>query len=234
MKSGFLHVLSGMVLASAAVMVPGCSQDTLESGSQNLNMAYTPNPSGAGRFDTASFTFDKIEALPADPDEAALYGVERILFSFSPFIADLTVDAPVTYSNIALSPGTYNVTLIQVTPPALVDEEVLPPPPPGANCLDWVSTFNAQSPVRPFPELPAFFRFRTPTDNLSNLSFTVQPGQTRVALTVNVPGLIAAYQQSFSSGCRLCTNCNADSRSTLTTFNTPAYRAAVLANITIE
>ncbi len=234
MKAGFVHVLSAVVLASVAVLVPGCSQDTLESGSQNLNMAYTPSPPGAGRFDSASFTFEKIEALPADPDEAALYGVERILFSFSPFVADLTTDTAVTYSNIALSPGTYNVTLIKITPPALVDEEVLPPPPPGANCLDWVSTFDAQSPVPPFPEVPSSFTFKTPNDNLSGLSFTVQPGQTRLSLKVNVPGLIGGYEQAFSSGCRLCTNCNVDSRSTLTTFNTPAYRAAVLANITLE
>ena len=226
MRSGFLHMLSGMVLASVAVMAPGCSQDTLNSGSLNLDMAYTPSPSGTGRFDNARFTFVSIEALPADPAEAALYGTERLLFSFSPFIADLTRVTPVTYSNISLSEGTYNVTKLVVTPLDLVDTQLAPPP--YASCIDGIAVIDSNS----GNGAPASFTFNNPP----TLTFTVYPGQTTLALTVNVPGLIAGYEAAFAPGCQLvpCPGCPVDPRPTLTTFNSATFRAALLANITIR
>jgi len=233
MRSSFLHVLSGLVLASVVVMAGGCNQDTLNSGSQNINMAYTPSPSGAGRFDRASFFFNRIQALPADPAEAALYGTERILFQFDPFKAELTLTAPVTFSNISLSTGAYNVTLIEFTPPALVDTDLAPPP--YASCIDGIATIDAQSVKPPYgPVVPATFLFRIPQDNLSGMSFALSPGQTNLALNVNVPGLIQGYQDSFTCQYVPCPGCPVNPKPTLTAFNNATFKAALLANITIE
>ena len=228
MRSSFLPALSGLVLASAVAMAVGCSQDTLNSGSQHLNMTYTPSPSGSGRFDSASIKINKLQALPADPAEAALFGTERIIFRFDPFTANLVLDTPGAYSNIALSSGTYNVTLIEFTPPSLVDTNLAPPP--YAACMDGIATINRQS----APGIPQVFLFKSPPDNLSGMTFTISPGQTSFALTVNVPGLIAGYQASFTCQYVPCTGCPVDPSPTLTTFSSPAFRAVLLANITIK
>jgi len=230
MRSRFLHMLSGMVLASVAVMAAGCNHDTLSSGSQNLDMTYTPYPSGAGRFDNAIFDVIQIKVLPADPEERKLYqtpnGPGGLLFLFDRFLADLTLTAAVPFSHIALSAGTYNVTLIDFTFPVLVDENLAAPP--YASCMDGVSTIDAQPPPG------VTLRFRAPTDNLDSLTFTIQPGQTSLSLTVDVPGLIEDYEAAFAPGCIPCQNCSADPRSTLTTFDTQAFRANLLRNISIK
>jgi len=228
MRSSFLPALSGLVLASAVAMAVGCSQDTLNSGSQHLNMTYTPSPSGSGRFDSASIKINKLQALPADPAEAALFGTERIIFRFDPFTANLVLDTPVTYSDIALSVGTYRVTLIEFAPPALIDTNLAPPP--YASCIDGIATINAQS----APGIPRTFLFNSPPDNLSGMTFTLSPGQTSLALTVNVPGLIAGYEASFTCAFVPCTGCPVDPKPTLTTFDTQTFKAALLANITIK
>jgi hypothetical protein len=228
MRSGFLLVLSGLVLVSAAAVATGCSEDPLNSGSQTLNMTYTPSPSGSGRFDTAAFDINLILALPADPEEAALYGTERLRLRFTPFPANLTLVAPVTYSNIALSAGTYNVTSLQVTAPALVDDNIAPPP--YAECIDAREVINRSS----APGVPAAFIFTSPQDDLSALTFTVHPGQTSLALTIDVPGLIEGYENAFTCQLQPCPGCPIDPRAVLTAFNTPAFRAALLANISIR
>ena len=228
MRSRSFHVLSGLALVSATLLT-GCKQDTLSSGSQNLNMTYTPDPSGAGRFDTGTFKINKIEALPADPELAALYGAERLIFRFTPFEANLTAVAPVTYSNIALSTGTYIVTRIEFTPPALSDNNLAPPP--YAACIDGLAVIDAQSTT---PNLPEKFLFTSPPSDLTGLSFSLGPGQTNLALTVNVPGLIAGYQAAFTCQMVACPGCPVDPKPTLTSFNTPSFRAALLANITIK
>jgi len=185
MRPRFLLLLSGVVLVAAAVAV-GCSEDPLSGGSQNIRMTYTPSPSGSGRFDSASFVINRIQALPADPAEAALFGVgERITFRFEPYTANLVLETPSNYSDISLSAGTYNVTLIEFTPLALVDTNLAPPP--YAACIDGISTIDAQSVT---PDVPVAL-FRSPLDDLSGLTFTLSQGQTSLALTVNVPGLIA-------------------------------------------
>ena len=241
MRSSFLHVLSGMVLASVAVLAAACNHDTLSSGSQNLSMTYTPSPPGVGRFDSVESLFfvNKIQALPADPEQRKLYfdppnGLnDRILFRFSPFQAKLALTAPVPYSQIALSAGTYDVTLIEFTPLVLVDPNLAPPP--FVSCIDGISAFDAQS-GNPgaVPETFVFNALGTPPDDLSGLNFTIQTGQTGLSLAVDIPGLIAAYQAAFEPGCVRCQNCALDPRSTLTTFDTEAFRTALLTNITIE
>jgi hypothetical protein len=63
-----------------------------------------------------------------------------------------------------------------------------------------------------------------------SLTFTIRPGQTKLALTVNVPGLIAGYESSYT--CQL--GCGPAGSPCLTAFNEATFRAALLANLTLE
>jgi len=225
MRSRVVFLLSSMVLASAAVIATGCSQDTLSGGSQDLNMTYTPSPAGAGRFDIASFKVNTIQIVPTDPQEAALFGANRMLLRFDNFTADLTATQPVFYSHIALAAGSYRVTTIAFTPPALVDSNL---PTNPATCIDGVPVIDAQSTTG----VPQVFTF----DNPSTLIFTVQPGQTSLALTVDVPGLIAGYEAAFTCAFFPCPGCPVDPKPTVagSPFNTQVFRDALMANITIK
>jgi len=229
MRPRFLLLLSGVALVAAAAVAVGCSEDPLSGGSQNIGMTYTPSPSGAGRFDDARFVINRIQALPADPAEAALFGNQRITFRFEPYTADLVLQTPSNYSNISLSAGTYNVTLIEFTPLSLVDTNLAPPP--YAACIDGISTIDAQS--VPPDDIPVAL-FQSPTDDLSGLAFTLSQGQTSLALTVNVPGLIAGYQAAFTCQYVACPGCPVNPSPKLTAFNNATFRAALLANVTIE
>lgn len=224
MKSSVLSVLFAILLASAAVMETGCGHDTVDSGSQDLNMTYTPNPWGSGRFDVAEFGVNPIQALPADPAEAAVFGTERLLFRFTPFTANLTLTQDAPFSHIALSAGTYRVTRIEFTPPTLNDNHLAPPP--YTDCIDGVAVIDAQS----APGIPPVFQF----DNPPSLTFTIQPGQTKLALTVDVPDLIAGYEAAFTCQYVPCPGCPIDPRPTLTAFDAVIFRDALLANITLK
>jgi hypothetical protein len=222
MKASVLRGMCVLVLATAAVAVAGCSHETLNSGAQGLDMTYSPSPSGAGRFDRASFIVVRIQALPADPAEAALYGPERLLFRFSPFTADLTLTTAVLYSNITLSAGDYVVTRAEFTSLALVDTDV---PTNPATCIDGIQVIDGSQPAG----VPTNYVF----DDPASLSFTVHPGQAQLALTVNVPGLIAGYEAAFT--CSMDANvCSPRNPPCLTAFDEDTYRNALLANISIE
>ena len=227
MHSRVFFLLSVVALAALSVIAIGCSENTLVSGSQNLNMTFTPSPSGSGRFDDASFIVNRIQVVPTDASGAAVFGTERLVLKFVPYTADLDSTQPVFYSNISLSAGTYGVTFIEYTPPALVDTN-LAPPTPTTPCIDQVPVINGQS----TSGVPLAFNFTDPP----TLTFTVQPGQTNLALTVNVPGLIAGYQAAFTCSFVPCPGCPVDPRAVLsgTPFNTPVFTAALLANITIK
>jgi len=227
MRSRVFFLLSVVVLACASVVATGCNQDTLNSGSQGLNMAYTPSPSGSGRFDPASFQVNRIQVVPTDPQAAAVFGAERLLLRYTPFEANLVATQPVSFSNIALAAGTYRVTFIEFSPLALVDSNLTTNP---ATCIDGVSVIDGSQP----PGVPLKFSFNDPPDDLSGLNFTVQPGQTSLALTVDVPGLIAGYEAAYTCTFVPCPGCPVNPRPTLTAFSTAAYRNALLANITIK
>jgi hypothetical protein len=226
MRAKLPRGLSVIVLSLVATLAPGCSHDTLQSGSQQLDMNYTPNPTGAGRFARASFIIDKILALPADPNEAALYGANRIILRVSPvstFEADLTATAPVMYSDITLSAGTYVVKQVDYRLLVLVDTNVAANP---QHCIDGVAVIDGQQP----PGIPQLYTFLNPP----SLTFTVQPGQTQLALTVNVPGLIKGYEDAYTCQYVPCTGCPVDPRPTLTAFDETTFRNALLANISIK
>jgi hypothetical protein len=228
MRSSGLYVLAVVVLASTVAIGTGCNNDTLNSGSQNLSMTYTPSPSGAGRFDTATLIISRLEALPADPTEAAIYGSERLLFQFNPYTAHLTLTQPTPYTTIALSAGTYRATFIELSPLALVDTASSPSP----VCIDGIAVLDGSQP----PGIPSKFAFAYPpgTSSPANLTFTIQPGQTSLALTVDVPGLIAGYEAAYTCQFVQCPGCPVDPSPTLTAFDQTAYRDALLANIKIQ
>jgi predicted small secreted protein len=236
MRSGIRHVLCGVVLTLLAVVATGCSHNTLSGASQDLSVTFTPSPPGAGRYtgvgsDNATFIINKLQVLPADPATAALYGTQQLLLRFTPFDPTghphlLTETAESEFSHIALSTGTYRVTVIEVTPPVLVDDNVSPTP---ASCIEGIAVIDGSSPP---DQVPASFPFSfpTPADTPAGMTFTIRPGQTKLALKVNVPGLIAGYEASYT--CQL--GCGPGGSPCLTAFSVPNFRAALLANLTIE
>ena len=219
MSSSIRHVLSVIILASVAVAATGCSHNTLSSASQALSVTFTPSPAGAGRYTKAPFIINKIEVLPADPATAALYDTLRLRIPGTPFTAQLTDTQDFEFAQIALGTGTYRVTSIEIGPPGLVDENVSPP---FATCIEGVEVIDGSQP----PGVPSTFVFTDP----QSLTFTIRPGQTKLALTVNVPGLIAGYESSYT--CQL--GCGPGGSPCLTAFNEANFRAVVLANLALE
>ena len=221
MRSAIRHVVSVLILASVAVAATGCSHNTVDSASQALRVTYTPSPAGAGRYERASFFINIIEVLPADPRTAALYGSARLRFQTSPFTAKLTETQDVEFAKIALGAGTYRVTLLEITAPTLVDENVIPIP---GNCMSGIEVIDGTT--NPPGQVPSTFAFTDP----QSLTFTIRPGQTKLAITVNVPGLIAGYESSYT-----CQNsCGPGGFPCLTAFDVANFRAILLANLTLE
>jgi hypothetical protein len=221
MRTTGQSVMSVLFLAATFALVAGCSHDTIESGTNSLAVKYNPSPSGSGRFDRAELNIGTLQILPADPDLASVYGGRSLSLRFDPFTADLTVTQAVTFSQVALAAGTYNVTSIRLTSPILVDTDVNPAP---ATCIDGVAAF---------PSGPAQFQVpaQTTFPNPASLTFTVQPGQSRLSLTIDVPGLIAGYEAAFTCS---TTDPRCGGQACLTDFDQTAYANALLANISIE
>jgi hypothetical protein len=205
--------LALLVVAFGSIVGPtGCSHDTITSGANGLSMTYTPSPAGSGRYERASFIINRLQALPADPALAAVFGPERIQFRFNPFTADLTQTEQVAFAQIALSSGTYVVTELEVTPLALVDTNI---PQNPQTCIEGLSAIDGSQPAG----IPKTFAIANPP----NLTFTVHPGQTTLALTVNVPDLIAGYEAAYT--CQL--GCGPGGTPCLTAFNQAAFIAAL-------
>ncbi len=213
--------VSVLVLASIAVTATGCSHDTLGSGTEDLTVFYTPNPGGVGRYERAQlFGFSLIHALPADPATAAVFGSNEILFRFDSFTTDLALNEEVQFTHIALSPGTFVVTEIDITPPFLVDTDVSPTP---ATCIEGVDSIKS-GPAS--GQVPAVFSFVNP----ASLTFTISPGQTRLSIKVDVPAVIAGYEAAFT--CQF--GCGPNGAPCLTAFNQASFSSALLAAVTIE
>jgi hypothetical protein len=207
-----------IVLSSVAVATVGCSHDTLGSGTQELAVVFSPDPSGAGRFERGTMDIQALQALPDDPATAVIFEDDTMIFRFDTFIADLVSPNAVAYSKIALAAGTYKITRFKITPPSMVDTNV---PPNPATCIEGVAAVD-----RSAPGVPPSFEFL----DAPEFDFTVRPGQTTLAIKVNMPDLIAGYESAFT--CQL--GCGPGGGPCLTGFNIPAFRAAVLANVTFE
>ena len=237
MRAGIRHVLGVVALTQLALVAAGCSHDTLSGGSQDLTVTFTPSPPGAGRYtgfglDKATFEIKKLLVLPADPVTAKLYEDDgkTLSFRFQPFdpnnhphLLEETTESE--FAQIALSSGTYRVKTLEVTPLELTDDNVSPTP---ASCIEGIAVINRTS-VNPNIADVLSVGFPNPADTPANLTFTIRPGQTKLALKVNVPGLIAGYEASFTCqpNCFLGFPC-------LTAFSEPSFEAALLANISIE
>jgi hypothetical protein len=212
-------VMSVLAFAVIGALPSGCSTDKIDSGSQALAVKYTPNPTGAGRFERASFGIMVIRVLPADPELAAIYGTTPLSLRFDPFAADLTQTQAVTFSDIALATGSYRVVRIDFSSPSLVDTDVSTTP---LTCIDGVAAIPSGPASSQVPPTTTFV-------NPDSLDFTVSPGQTTLSLTVDVPGLIAGYESSFT--------CNPDcggGQPCLTAFNQTTYADTLLASISFH
>jgi hypothetical protein len=215
------HVVSAILATSVAVAIVGCSHDTLGSGTHALQVLFSPNPAGAGRYERGPFDIQKLEVLPTDPATGQIFDpvTDTLILRFDAFPANLNATTAIPFSQIALPEGEYQVTLFKITPPALVDENISANP---ATCLEGVAAVNAQS------VSPTFSSFSF--INEPQFKFTVRPGQTTLGIKVNVPGLIAGYESAFT--CQL--GCGPGGAPCLTAFNTATFHAAVLANVKFE
>jgi hypothetical protein len=215
-------------VASIGFGLSACDHQTLSSGNSALTVSVVPSPAGSGRYDRAPFDITTLQVLPADPAAAAIFGNQSILLRIfdpaHPFQLDLAVTQPTPFSQIALAEGTYRVTLFTITHPAMVDSNQ--PLPPYANCIDGVPAVDVSN-ITQLPPIPANVIFVDPP----SLLFTVRPGQTTLSIKINVPGLIAGYQAAFT--CESGTGAGGTNR-VIAPFDESAFRAAVLANFTIE
>jgi hypothetical protein len=224
-------VQSFVFVASIALGTSACNQSKLESGTQGLAVAFAPDPSGAerlngGSFEVGNFDIVKLQALPVDPAAAAVYGSESLIFRLQRVTEDLTKAEPVAFSQIALPTGSYYVTRLEITHPALIDYDVPTPPVPTdpAHCMAGVTVVNTEG----------LGALQTVVfDQTSNITFTVSQGQSKLAIKLNVPAFIKAYEASFT--CQVGCGTNDPTRNCLTApFDETAFRAAVLANLTIQ
>jgi hypothetical protein len=211
-----------LAIFPAIAVAVGCSHTDLEEGTQALSIDLTPSPGGAGRYERAQFTIKTIEAIPTDPNTGSIYGAsDTLLFNFDHnYIADLTLANPSHYSSIALSTGGYRIVNLIISPPNLIDTDDLPPNPP--TCIEGIAVLQGGS----APGMPTEFVFTNPPE----LTFTISPGQSVLPIRVNVPGLVAGYENAFT--CQL--GCGPGGSPCLTAFDQAAFRAAFLANVSFQ
>ena len=213
-------LVTGAVLAAA--LLSGCSStNDLSSGTEGLTVKYTPNPSGAGRYERGSTAITRIRFLPNDPATAAIYGNTPLSMRFDPFTIDLTQTTAQTFANLALANGEYKVTLFELSTPSLVDQNVSATP---ATCIEGIGQLPSGPAVGQMPNPPVFTLI-----NPAGMIFTIHPGQTKLALTLDVPGLIGDYESAFT--------CNPDcggGAPCLTSFDPAAFSAAIPTRITLQ
>lgn len=210
-----MRMTSALVIGAvfAAALLAGCSKTSdLSSGTEGLVVKYTPNPTGAGRYSRAGTSITRIRFLPNDPNTARIYGNTPMSMRFDPFVIDLTQATVQTYANIALAVGDYKITLFELTSPALFDSNVSGSP---ATCIAGVSTVPSGPAAS---QVPAVFTLNNP----AGMTFSIRPGQTKLAMTLDVPGLIGDYEGAFT--------CNPDcggGSPCLTSFDVPTFSAAI-------
>ena len=224
MTSRSWQVLSAVLVLAAVLVSAGCDSETATSSTTTLSVRYVPSPTGAGRFaggsnDFATLDLISIRFAPTDPELLPLLGGEPLSMRFGQFTADLTALEGTEYASIALPPGTYAISQFTFRPPRLQDSEASAA---AATCIDRIASIPsgpAGSEVPPQYDL----------DASDGLGFTVAPGQTRLNIVVDVPGLIDAYQSSFT-----CQDSCGGGAACLTTFDVDAFRAAFVAHVSIQ
>ena len=229
MSSRLRQALSVVLVALVVIAAAGCTAETISGGSQTVTVKVTTGPTGIGRYESATWIVRKIQVLPADPATAALYGTNALILFFFPVDTNLAETQGESISNIAISPGTYRVSYIEITPLVLVDENVSSTP---ASCIEGLAVIDGSKPCH-FnqttqlcdSDVPPQFGFtNTP------YTFTVSPGTTEIKMKINVPALIAGYESSYTCA----PGCGPGGSPCLTAFSESTYRSAVLANISFE
>ena len=231
MSSRVRQALSVALLTIGLLAAPACDHESLSGGTQTVTFSITPGPTGIGRYTSATWIVRKIRVLPADPSTAALYSPNQLLTFFSTLDVNLAATQGQTISTIALAPGNYVVSYLEVTPLVLLDEDLSPNP---ATCIEGIGVVDGTEPSRPNPNPPpARIPILSPVLTFTNppYAFTVAAGQTtNLNMTVDVPGLIAGYESAFT--CTL--GCGPGGTPCLTAVNESTYRSAILANVSFE
>ena len=215
-------VRRGCVAALAVAVVcgiPGCSHDTLTSGTAGLAVTYLPSPSGAGRFEQGTIGISGVNFVPADPALAPLAGDDLTLGAGT--TENVTSTTPRTLTRVALSPGTYKVTQIDFVPPqSLLDED---PDPNAPNCTQRVGAVPGIGPAA--SQVPGHYLF----DASDGFQFTVRPGQTKLNLRVDMPATLSGFEGAFT-----CQDDCGNGTPCLTTFDAAQFRAVLLHTVSIE
>jgi hypothetical protein len=212
------RAMTGIVALAIVALLPSCSNSDISSGTEGLTVKFVPSPSGAGRFERATYGIAAIRILPNDPATLAIYGTKQLNLRFDPYEADLTSTEPSTFSRIALATGSYRVTRIVFNNPSLVDTNVSSTP---ATCIEGVAAVPSGPAGGQVPPQVEFV-------NPAGLEFTVSPGQSVVSLTVDVPRLISEFQAEFT-----CVSDCGGGQPCLVGFDVDAYRATLLNTISI-
>ena len=224
MTSRCTQILATAAILAAAFASTGCDTNTATSGTAGLSVRFNPSPSGAGRFeggtnDFANMIIFKITFEPTDPELVPLLGGEALSMRFSDYTANLAASGPLEYAAIALPPGTYRITELTFRPPQLQDSEANAAAPVCADRIASVPSGPAAS------QVPV----QMTLDANDGYEFTVTPGQTKLDILVDVPGLLAAYQASFT-----CQDSCGGGGPCFTAFDESAFRAAFIAHVSIQ
>jgi len=217
MRSKLFAGIGGLSVAAGMLVASGCSHDTLKSSTVGLTVKYTQSPSGAGRYDTAAYGVSEIRLVPADPVRRSLLSGNN--FSLNAQInADLTASGTTTFSQVALSPGLYNIVGVTYTTPVLKDN-VLPETP--TTCIEGVSNVPSGPAAAQVP-------FAISLNESDGLQLNVQPGNSVIEVRADVPALISGYEAAFTCqpSCDGLGPC-------LTAFDQSAFRTTLLSSIAI-
>ena len=222
MTSRMTLFLAAGAIGAASLASVGCSSDPVGSSTTSLSLRFVTSPSGAGRFgdapeDEAIINIRSVDFRPTDPTLDALLGAQAYQMFFGVYDGDLKRTDPDEVSGMALQPGTYKITALEYRPPRFTDAGASQAAP---NCIDRIAAI---------PSGAAIPDFTYTLDESFGLTFTVNPGQTQLDMTFDVPGLIAAYSAAFT-----CTENCGNGISCLTAFDPEAGRAAIADHLSFQ
>jgi hypothetical protein len=136
---------------------------------------------------------------------------------FGVYDGNLARTDPDEIAGMALQPGTYKIVALAYRPPRFTDTGASQAAP---NCIDRIAAIPSGAAIPPFIDT---------LDESDGLTFTVNPGQTRLDMAIDVPGLIAAYSAAFT-----CTENCGNGNSCLTAFDPDAGSAAVADHLSFQ
>lgn len=212
-------LLATVALAGVLLGAAGCSDEPITSSTGPLSIRYVPEPTGTGRYETAGFTIIQITFVPTDPDRLlALHG-QSLAFRFGTFDTNLAATASVEFTKTALAPGTYRIDHFAFFPPFLSDSNL---PATPASCIEKISSLPSGPAA---PQVPPQYTL----DSSAGYGFTIKSGQTKLDIVVDVPGLIAGYESSFT-----CSDDCGGGNACLTAFDADAFQTQFINHVTFR